>query len=170
MQHQAALNGLEAGTGWGVAESPFGMVFLAWSKKGLMEAGFIESDARASRWKTVSTIQDDLRAEGIANAIFSGSKLDVPLDLTGTPFQCKVWSALQAIPKGEPVAYSTFAQRLGIPTAVRAIASAIARNPIAVLIPCHRVVPKHGGEGEYRWGALRKSALLEWERACILKA
>lgn len=156
-------------TGWGISESPFGVLFFAWSKKGLMEAGFIDTDTRASRWSRFPNIQDNLRAQDISKVIFSGSKLDLPLEWMGTPFQCKVWNALQSIPMGECVSYSAFAERLGRPNAVRAIASAIAHNPLAVVIPCHRVVPKRGGQGEYRWGAIRKSALLEWERTCILK-
>jgi AraC family transcriptional regulator of adaptative response/methylated-DNA-[protein]-cysteine methyltransferase len=90
---------------------------------------------------------------------------DVPLDVQGTAFQWTVWRALQAIPVGETRSYAQIAKAIGKPSAVRAVASACARNPVAVLVPCHRVVPSTGGPGQYRWGAARKRALLATERA-----
>lgn len=90
--------------------------------------------------------------------------LDLPIDVQATAFQWKVWRELQRIPYGETRAYSEIAQRIGKPKAVRAVASACARNPVAILVPCHRVVPAAGGTGEYRWGAERKEALLAGEK------
>jgi AraC family transcriptional regulator of adaptative response/methylated-DNA-[protein]-cysteine methyltransferase len=75
-----------------------------------------------------------------------------------------VWRALQRIPYGETRAYAEVAKSIGKPTAVRAVASACARNPVAIVVPCHRVVPQAGGTGEYRWGAKRKAQLLDGEK------
>lgn len=89
--------------------------------------------------------------------------LDLPLDVQGTVFQRRVWQALQAIPTGQTVSYTELAQRLGQPTAVRAVASACANNHIAVAIPCHRVVRTGGALAGYRWGLARKAELLRRE-------
>jgi O-6-methylguanine DNA methyltransferase len=86
------------------------------------------------------------------------------LDLQGTPFQKQVWKALTKIQKGKTKTYSEVAQMIGKPTAVRAVASAIARNTIAILIPCHRVIRSDGTLGEYRWGKELKKKLLQNEQ------
>jgi AraC family transcriptional regulator of adaptative response/methylated-DNA-[protein]-cysteine methyltransferase len=88
-----------------------------------------------------------------------------PLDLTGTAFQRRVWQALTEIPPGATRTYGEVAARLGRPAAARAVARACATNPVAVVVPCHRVVPAGGGTGGYRWGTERKRRLLERERA-----
>ncbi len=87
----------------------------------------------------------------------------IKLDPQGTPFQQQVWSALRQIPAGKTVSYQVLAERIGSPRAVRAVAGACAANPIAVLIPCHRVLRSDGGLSGYRWGVERKRALLEAE-------
>ena len=86
-----------------------------------------------------------------------------PLDVQATAFQWQVWTALAAIPYGETRTYGDIARMIGRPRAVRAVASACASNPVALAIPCHRVVPAAGGTGQYRWGAARKKALLKNE-------
>ncbi len=91
--------------------------------------------------------------------------LDLPLDVRGTAFQLRVWQALRAIPPGATASYAEVAARLGQPTAVRAVAGACAANPLAVAIPCHRVVRADGGLSGYRWGVERKRALLDREAA-----
>jgi AraC family transcriptional regulator of adaptative response/methylated-DNA-[protein]-cysteine methyltransferase len=91
-------------------------------------------------------------------------RLDVPLDIRGTAFQQKVWQALQKIPRGKTATYSEIAERLGMPKAIRAVANACAANPLAVAIPCHRVVRIGGTLAGYRWGIERKRSLLERER------
>jgi AraC family transcriptional regulator, regulatory protein of adaptative response / methylated-DNA-[protein]-cysteine methyltransferase len=88
---------------------------------------------------------------------------DVPLDVRGTAFQWRVWQALRRIPAGETRSYADIATAIGRPTAARAVARACASNPVALLIPCHRVTPKVGGTGGYRWGARRKKRLLKLE-------
>ena len=91
--------------------------------------------------------------------------LDVPLDVRGTAFQRQVWQALRDIPAGETASYADVARRIGSPKAARAVARACAANPIAIAIPCHRVVRNDGGLSGYRWGVARKQALLEREAA-----
>jgi AraC family transcriptional regulator, regulatory protein of adaptative response / methylated-DNA-[protein]-cysteine methyltransferase len=88
----------------------------------------------------------------------------VPLDVQGTAFQWKVWKALQRIPAGQTRSYAEVARRIGAPTAIRAVAGACARNPVALVVPCHRVVRSNGELGGYRWGVDRKAGLLERER------
>ena len=87
----------------------------------------------------------------------------IPVLMKGTPFQNRVWKALLRIPFGQTCSYEQVARRIGKPRAVRAVASAVARNRIAFLIPCHRVIRKDGALHQYRWGAHRKKALLDWE-------
>ncbi|KON80605.1 methylated-DNA--[protein]-cysteine S-methyltransferase [Azoarcus sp. PA01] len=89
--------------------------------------------------------------------------LDLPLDIRGTAFQQRVWQALREIPAGRTASYAEIAQRLGAPKAVRAVAGACAANPLAVAIPCHRVVRNDGQLSGYRWGIERKRALLDRE-------
>jgi AraC family transcriptional regulator of adaptative response/methylated-DNA-[protein]-cysteine methyltransferase len=92
-----------------------------------------------------------------------GIGLDLPLDVRGTAFQQRVWQALRAIPAGETASYTAIANRIGAPKSVRAVAQACAANPLAVAIPCHRVVRNDGRLSGYRWGVERKRALLEKE-------
>lgn len=101
------------------------------------------------------------------DAYLTGSvtKLDLPLDIMGTAFQIKVWKFLQKIPRGTTWSYSELAHKLGNPKAVRAVASACARNNLAIVIPCHRVLRGSGELAGYRWGLERKKALLELEEA-----
>jgi AraC family transcriptional regulator of adaptative response/methylated-DNA-[protein]-cysteine methyltransferase len=91
--------------------------------------------------------------------------LDLPLDLRATAFEQRVWRLLQSIPRGETRSYSAVAAELGQPRAVRAVARACARNPVALVVPCHRVVGKNGQLTGYRWGKERKEKLLKLEHA-----
>jgi len=94
-----------------------------------------------------------------------GSRFELPLDLRGTLFQQRVWQALRQIPPGQTLSYSQLAEHLGQPRAVRAVASACAANPLAVAVPCHRVLRSDGSLSGYRWGLERKRALLDNEAA-----
>lgn len=98
-------------------------------------------------------------------SFFSGQHPVVPyrLALTGTPFQLDVWSQLMTIPLGGRQTYGQIAEAIGKPGAMRAVGTAIGRNPIAILVPCHRVLPSSGAIGGYMWGPERKQALLQWE-------
>ena len=93
--------------------------------------------------------------------------LDLPLDLRGTVFQQRVWEALRQVPSGATVSYAELAERIGLPSGARAIAGACAANPVAVAVPCHRVVRTDGALSGYRWGVERKRALLERERTGV---
>ena len=107
-----------------------------------------------SRWTT----------EILAHLAGRQPRLDLPLDVQATAFQWQVWEALRAIPYGETRTYGEIAKTIGRPRAVRAVARACATNPVALAIPCHRVVSTGGGASGYRWGANRKKALLARER------
>jgi AraC family transcriptional regulator of adaptative response/methylated-DNA-[protein]-cysteine methyltransferase len=100
---------------------------------------------------------------GLVETPASGT--DLPLDLRGTAFQRRVWQALRAIPAGRTASYTEIARRIGRPTAVRGVAQACAANPVAVVVPCHRVVRSDGSISGYRWGVERKRALLDREGA-----
>jgi AraC family transcriptional regulator of adaptative response/methylated-DNA-[protein]-cysteine methyltransferase len=116
-------------------------------------AEFIGGDAGFE--EVVATVVGFVDAPGIG--------LDLPLDIRGTAFQQRVWEALRAIPAGATVTYTEIARRIGAPEAVRAVAGACAANPLAVAIPCHRVVRLDGNLSGYRWGIERKRALLDME-------
>ena len=106
----------------------------------------------------------------IVQSMFEKQQSNISLDLCGTAFQLKVWKALQQIPFGKTISYSEVAHAIGQPTAIRAVASAIARNPIAVVIPCHRVVHSDGSTGQYHWGAKLKKRLIQWEHDVLATA
>lgn len=89
--------------------------------------------------------------------------LALPLDVRGSAFQVRVWQALRNVPAGQTISYGELARRVGQPRAARAVARACASNPLAVAIPCHRVVRQDGAPGGYRWGLARKQALLARE-------
>ncbi len=108
------------------------------------------------RTEWVKAIAEHLRGDA--------PSLDLPIDVQATAFQWKVWRALQRIPYGETRAYAEVARSIGKPKAVRAVARACATNPVCLVVPCHRVVPKAGGTGGYRWGADRKERLLLTEQ------
>jgi AraC family transcriptional regulator of adaptative response/methylated-DNA-[protein]-cysteine methyltransferase len=105
-----------------------------------------------------------LVAEVVGLVEAPAQRLDLPLDVCGTAFQQRVWQALRAIPSGSTASYADIAERIGQPKAVRAIAQACAANPVAVAIPCHRVVRTDGALSGYRWGVERKRALLDREK------
>ncbi len=157
-----------------VVDSPLGALLLAATDRGLCTvklgdaAAPLERELRAE-FPRADVIRDDGRLRGPAAAIAelaSGGRraLDLPLDLQGTAFQWRVWRALQDIPRGETRTYGDVARAIGSPAAVRAVGRACATNPVALVIPCHRVLPKQGGTGGYRWGVARKQKLLSLER------
>jgi AraC family transcriptional regulator of adaptative response/methylated-DNA-[protein]-cysteine methyltransferase len=104
-------------------------------------------------------------AAAVVAAVETGGTADIPLDLLGTAFQQRVWRALREIPRGATVTYAELARRIGAPQAVRAVGTACGANPVAPIVPCHRVLRGDGGLGGYRWGLARKKALLARERA-----
>lgn len=162
------------GLHYGCSTSPFGQMWIAWTTDSgdecihrlVFESEDKESPAPTwnGRHHTGSAQRDDLGAAKLARTLFTREKTSPRhLRVEGTPFQCEVWQALLDIPFGAVVTYSDIAQAIGRPKAVRAVASAIGANPIAWLIPCHRVVRSDGGLGGYRWGIDCKQAMLDWE-------
>ena len=159
---------------YGFHPTRFGMCFVALTERGICALSFVEENAREVQiealkdsWPHAKLKHDQSKTRKYLQKILL-SKKDlqknaVSLLLKGTPFQIKVWQALIQIPKGALVSYEDIANFLHKPKAVRAVASAIVHNPIAYLIPCHRVIQKVGNFGEYRWGASRKKAILGWE-------
>jgi AraC family transcriptional regulator of adaptative response/methylated-DNA-[protein]-cysteine methyltransferase len=109
--------------------------------------------------------REDRVAEQIAKLAFREKREPLRLYLHGTNFQLRVWNALLAMERGERTSYAQIADAIGEPKAARAVGNAVAANPVAILIPCHRVIASSGALGNYRWGARRKRALLAWESA-----
>ncbi len=160
----------------GAAPSPFGLCSYAESDRGLSqfrfsskENGDIETENRRE-WPEAKLKRDDRRAKTlVAQAFdFPSQKTGAPslrLWLRGTAFQLQVWKTLLQLPPGKLAAYSSLADRIGQPKAVRAVGNAVGANPIALFIPCHRVIRATGRVQGYRWGAGRKRALIAWESA-----
>ncbi|MGP6089048.1 methylated-DNA--[protein]-cysteine S-methyltransferase [Antarctobacter jejuensis] len=158
---------------WGWFESPFGPALVMGTDKGICGIGFsAESTEEAamedlvSRWPKADFVEDPMRLRPWVQAAF-GVKAEgpVPLFLIGAPFQIKVWEALLQIPSGHVTTYSEIAECIDHPKAVRAVGTAVGRNPISYLIPCHRALRKSGGLGGYHWGIPVKRAILAWEAA-----
>jgi AraC family transcriptional regulator of adaptative response/methylated-DNA-[protein]-cysteine methyltransferase len=158
-----------------IASSPLGRVLVAGTDKGVCavrlgaDAAALERELR-EEFPGATLKLDRKRTGGWVRAILErldgfATPLDLPLDVRGTAFQWRVWQALRNIPFGETRSYEEIARTIGQPRAVRAVARACAANPVAVVVPCHRAVPKRGGSGGYRWGAERKRRLLDIESA-----
>ena len=158
---------------------PLGRLLLAATERGVCAVGIADDDATleaalANEYPAAKLCRDDAGLSRWAADLprhLNGQlrRLDLPIDVPATAFQRRVWQELLAIPYGGTRSYSEIARRLGRPTAARAVARACATNPVAVLIPCHRVVREGGGLGGYRWGLERKKAMLETERQAAAK-
>ena len=158
----------------GVHDTPFGRLFIARTPRGVCRAAFVDDGDEAAQldrllevWP-LAALERDAEATADIAALLSAPVRDLqrPLSLhvAGTNFQIAVWRALLRIPPASAVTYSQIAEAVGSPRAVRAAGSAIGANPVALLIPCHRVIQQSGGLGGYRWGAARKQAIQVWER------
>jgi AraC family transcriptional regulator of adaptative response/methylated-DNA-[protein]-cysteine methyltransferase len=161
--------------------SPFGRVLAATTPRGLAYLGFVDEDAGGDAAALADLTQRWPRADVVAETaviavierIFDrlaarargATQRPLHLLLAGTNFQIKVWEALLAVPEGRLVSYSALARAVGRPDAVRAVAGAVGRNPLSVLIPCHRVIRESGELGGYHWGLPRKIALIACESA-----
>jgi len=159
---------------WGWFDSPFGPVVVMATEKGicgLSLAAEMGEDAAMSdlliRWPAAQFIEDPARLRPWVLAAFGIETKagPAPLYLMGAPFQIKVWEALLQLPEGQVTTYGAIAQAIGNPKAVRAVGTAVGRNPIGYLIPCHRVLRKSGGLGGYHWGLRVKRAMLGYEAA-----
>jgi AraC family transcriptional regulator of adaptative response/methylated-DNA-[protein]-cysteine methyltransferase len=158
---------------WGWFESPFGPALVMGTDRGICGIGFAdERGAEAamtdlvSRWPNATYVEDPTFLRPWVDAAFGArTETGAPLFLIGAPFQIKVWEALMRIPSGHVTTYADIARVIGHPTAVRAVGTAVGRNPISFLIPCHRALRKTGALGGYHWGLERKRAMLAWEGA-----
>jgi len=157
---------------YGYHPTPFGRCLLATTDRGICHLSFVEDDSQSLQqlmadWPNSEFSQDQQRTQPLVDQIFSSAKQKqskpVHLLLKGTNFQVKVWEALLKIPEGSVVSYNDVAALIEQPTATRAVAGAGAKNPVAYLIPCHRVIRKMGAIHNYRWGASRKKAIIGWE-------
>ncbi|MEM6910483.1 MAG: methylated-DNA--[protein]-cysteine S-methyltransferase [Verrucomicrobiota bacterium] len=150
----------------GIASSPFGPLLLAGTEESLSVVFFAmatQTERLDQLYPEASWQKDDCWAEKMAAKILRGPSLPLRLEPLGTAFQKKVWTALQTIPSGSTRSYSQIARQIGQPGSARAVGQAVGANPLALVIPCHRVLPSSGGLGGYRWGVERKRALLAWE-------
>ena len=161
---------------YGFHASPFGECLLALTGRGICDLIFVSEGNREEalkalkkRWARAALHEDPQRTGPVVAQVFDrltgGEAKPLSLHLRGTNFQIKVWEALLNIPSGTVVSYEDIAVSIGMPSAARAVSNAVARNPIPVIVPCHRVIRKAGAYGGYRWGTARKKALLDWEAA-----
>lgn len=158
---------------YGLHDTPFGVCLLASTERGICSLNFVSNGEMTAKerlrtdWPQAELIEDSLQTQVIVNQIFSSlpgrQSRPFHLLLKGTNFQVNVWRALLSIPPGAMVSYQDVAAYIGKPNATRAVANAIAHNPVGYLIPCHRVIRKSGDVQGYRWGTTRKRAILGWE-------
>lgn len=159
-------------------ETPFGGIFLAETEIGICRLSFVEGNTDLS----IEELKLNFPLANITHQIGSYSKIvsdyfkrweisgqKIILDLRGTPFQLKVWGALLTIPSGTLQSYGDIASQIEKPKASRAVGTAIGSNPIACIIPCHRVIRENGEPGGYRWGTIRKSAIIASESGKLCK-
>lgn len=150
---------------------PFGLAHLAYTGHGICWLAFIDENQRLqssqqlqAHWQNAKLLADNAAQQQTVAALFKlQDSQPLYLHIKGTNFQLKVWEALLKIPPGKCASYQTIAQTIEHPNAARAVGSAIGKNPIAWLIPCHRVIRASGVLGHYRWGNTRKKSLLGWE-------
>jgi len=165
---------------YGFHPSPFGECLLATTERGICGFFFVKNRDRKDPlselryfWKKADIIEDPHASRELVERIFNPSFADTSaplhLILSGTNFQIKVWEALIKIPFGTVVSYEDVAIQVGIPGATRAVGSAVGKNPISFIIPCHRVIRKTADFGNYGGGTARKKAILGWEAAQRLR-
>jgi AraC family transcriptional regulator of adaptative response/methylated-DNA-[protein]-cysteine methyltransferase len=157
------------------AESPFGNILVASTSKGICYMAFVDEPTEATALADLRTHFPNARFRQMTdliqqNALYIftqdwGRLQQIKLHLKGTEFQLKVWETLLKIPLGGLSTYKDVATRLGNPNASRAVGSAVGDNPVAFIIPCHRVIQSVGAFGQYHWGTTRKTAMIGWEAA-----
>jgi AraC family transcriptional regulator of adaptative response/methylated-DNA-[protein]-cysteine methyltransferase len=166
---------------YGIHPSPFGDCLLATTERGICGFFFVKYRQRKDPltelryfWKNADILEDPRASQELADRIFNPSFADTSaplhLILNGTNFQIKVWEALIKIPFGAVVSYEDVAIQVGIPGATRAVGSAVGKNPVSFIIPCHRVIRKTADFGNYGGGTARKKAILGWEAAHLSMA
>ncbi|WP_421345790.1 bifunctional transcriptional activator/DNA repair enzyme AdaA [Aeromonas veronii] len=159
----------------GVHDTPFGQAFVALTQRGVCNFSFLDDQtpetplaALAHSWPEAELREAPSRTQGVINTMFDGNKApDRPISLhvSGTNFQISVWRALLQIPPAKVVSYAQVANAIGNPKAARAVGLAVGANPVALMIPCHRVIQQNGKLGGYHWGETRKQAIHAWEAA-----
>lgn len=159
---------------WGFHDTPIGRVLIGMTERGVCWLSFAEDADGAgawaeftAEWPAARLVEDPHATEPVVAQALGWARSAEPtrLLLRGTNFQVKVWEALLRIPAGAVVSYEDVAKAIGQPTALRAVGRAVGRNPVCILIPCHRVIQKSGVIHNYRYGVPRKKALLAWEQA-----
>lgn len=170
--HEYRRNGMGIAIDYGIHHTPFGECFIATTEKGICALEFLDNNAQATiaafaaQWRDATIRQNQSSTGAVVESIFyQRSPRALRVVLSGTPFQVKVWEALLKIPFGALVSYNHVAEYIGSPRANRAVGSAIGKNPIGFLIPCHRVIRSVGDIGEYKWSSERKLSLIGWEKA-----
>lgn len=157
---------------YGFAKSPFGECFVAVDESNAICAmDFCDNNRDEilsvfnARWQCITMTHNDTVAVHVVRQMTSTPQLQQPLTLLlrGTEFQVNVWQTLLKVPFGATISYCDLARKAGNERAVRAVASAVARNPISVIVPCHRIIRNDGNIGQYHWGAERKRAIIMWE-------
>ncbi|MGL6482885.1 bifunctional transcriptional activator/DNA repair enzyme AdaA [Aeromonas caviae] len=159
----------------GVHDTPFGQAFVALTPRGICNFSFLDEQdpqtplaALAHSWPEAELREAPSRTQRVIHTMFDGSKApDRPISLhvSGTNFQISVWRALLQIPPAKVVSYAQVASAVGNPKAARAVGLAVGANPVALMIPCHRVIQQNGKLGGYHWGETRKQAIHAWEAA-----
>jgi AraC family transcriptional regulator, regulatory protein of adaptative response / methylated-DNA-[protein]-cysteine methyltransferase len=153
----------------GIASTPFGSALLAETPRGLTRLVFVENAGAAElddlrrQFPRATFVHDDARADALVQTIWGGGSARLPLAVYGTNFQVQVWRALLELAPGATVTYSALARQLGLAKGARAVGNAVGANPVAWVIPCHRVLRAGGGLGGYRWGTARKQMIRRWE-------
>ena len=156
---------------YGFHPTPFGECLIATTSKGICHLSFTNDHTNAlleleERWKNASLFPQQEQTLPLVQQIFSSQwnpKQPLSVHLKGTNFQLKVWQALLELPSGSLTHYQGLATHIDAPSASRAVGTAIGKNAIAYLIPCHRVIQKNGSFGNYRWLPERKAAMIGWE-------
>ncbi|MFQ2257373.1 bifunctional transcriptional activator/DNA repair enzyme AdaA [Aeromonas dhakensis] len=159
----------------GVHDTPFGQAFVALTPRGVCNFSFLDDQAPqaplttlAHNWPEAELREAPSRTRGVIHTMFDDSKTpDRPISLhvSGTNFQISVWRALLQIPPAKVVSYAQVASAVSNPKAARAVGLAVGANPVALMIPCHRVIQQNGKLGGYHWGETRKQAIHAWEAA-----
>ena len=172
---EVASGGEGIGLAYDFTPSPFGLCLMMATSRGLAALGFADDGEEealfadlSAAWPHATFKQSPQTIRPLMDQIFGTGGGDLRLVLKGTPFQLKVWQALLRIPAGRAVTYSDVADAIGAPKAVRAVGTAIGRNPISYLIPCHRVLRTSGALGGYHWGLTRKRAILARESSALV--
>lgn len=160
---------------YGFHNTPFGECIIGVTGRGICHLSFLQEDNRSTAveelekaWENATVREHSRNTEVMANAIFNrkpGRQEKLSVLVKGTNFQVKVWNALLEVPYGNVTTYQSIARHIELPNALQAVGSAVGANPIAYLIPCHRIIRKNLIIGEYHWGTERKKAMLGWEMA-----